>query len=387
MSEKIGKAGRVGVWLAFEVAALWFTTHVGGGFALGTQETQYFVRFGNRAFYLPLFSMAILAVVFYFAWEFQRLCGIRDYKTFFETLFAPAGKLYMVFYDIAFTITVLLAAGATLAGFGNALGGLLGGLKIPLWLGYILGAVVVYLFASYGLKRVLDSSAWMSFGIIVVVILLVVFRLPTIAPNLKNVPATTPLFGPSFFQSPFWFMLMYGSFQVCSIGSYINGGAVLKTHKDSVMAAVLGFLINGLMLVGMCLVLAGNYPAVVKDAAPTLSIIKEMSPVFSILYNLMLLCALVTTAVSMIHANAQRWSTYGKGAKGRWGDDKFRLRVWTVVWIVACWAVSNLGIVTIVKRGYGLLGYIGIIVIVLPVLIVAPRKIVQKRRELVQAAA
>lgn len=93
---------------------------MGGGFALGTQEVQYFVRFGSSAFYFPIITMGILATVFYFAWEFQRLYHVTDYVSFFRTLFAPAGSLFMTLYDIAFSITVVLAAGATLAGFGEA---------------------------------------------------------------------------------------------------------------------------------------------------------------------------------------------------------------------------------------------------------------------------
>ncbi|MEN6388208.1 MAG: hypothetical protein ABFD13_04825 [Candidatus Cryosericum sp.] len=387
MNEKAGKARKTGLWLAFEVGALWFTTHVGGGFALGTQEVQFFLRFGSTAFYFPVISMAILAAVFYFSWEFQRVYQIPDYASFIRTLFGRLGTLWMVFYDIAFSITIVLAAGATLAGFANALGGVLGGVTIPLWLGYILAAVVVYMIASYGLKVVLDSSAYMSLGIVAVIILLVLFRLPRVVSHLPSVPAENP-FAPSFFQSAIWFMMAYAGFQVCSIGSYVNGGAVLKTHKQTVWAAICGFLLNASMLILMTLVLAGNYPDVLKDAAPTLTIVKGMSPIFSILYHLMVLLALITTAVSMIYATAKRWSAASaKWVKsgGRWADDKFRLRIWTIIWIVLVWAVSNIGIVNIVKKGYGTLAYLGWPILILPILIIAPRKIAQKNRELAKA--
>ena len=204
-----------------------------------------------------------------------------------------------------------------------------------MWVGYLIGAVVVYL--------------------------LVLFRLPQIAAHLSSVPSEN-VFAPSFFKSAIWSMLAYAGFQVCTVGSYVNGGAILKTHRDTVIA--------------------GNYPAVLKDAAPSLTIVDGMSPIFSILYYLMLLFALITTAVSVIYSTAKRWSVAtGKNAKGKWADDKFRLRIWTVIWIVLTWAVSNLGLVAIVKKGYGTLAYLGIAILILPILIVAPRKIAQKNRE------
>src|SRR5450756_2970526 len=115
------KAKSLGILLAFEVGALAFTTHVGGGFALGTQEVQYFVKFGKLGLYLPLISMALLSTVLYLAWEFQRLYGISDYKDFFEKFFGRFGRVFMVLYDIVFSCMVVLAAGAALAGMSLSL--------------------------------------------------------------------------------------------------------------------------------------------------------------------------------------------------------------------------------------------------------------------------
>jgi uncharacterized membrane protein YkvI len=375
---------RAGIWLAFEVAALWFTTHVGGGFALGTQEVNFFVRFGKSALIFPLVAMGILAVLLYVCWEYQRLYHIADYKEFFTKLFGPAGRFMQVLFDVIFSVLVVLAAGAAIAGFGNALGGLLGGVTIPLWVGYILAAVVVWTLSSFTLQLVLDSSAYMSFGIIFVIILLVVFRLPKIGAGLAALPST-PIFGGSgtpFLKSAFVMMLTYAGYQAAAMGSYINGGTVLKTHRDTVTTAILGFLLNGILLTLMVLVIAGNYPGIVKEATPVVAIVKQMGPFFSISYNLMLLLALVTTAVSLVFSSARRWAKYGDGAKGRWGDSKFRIKIWVPIWIVLSWAVANLGIVTIVKKGYGYLGYVGVVVLIIPILIIAPMKIAQKNREL-----
>ena len=374
------KAKSLGILLAFEVGALAFTTHVGGGFALGTQEVQYFVKFGKLGLYLPLISMALLSTVLYFAWEFQRLHGISDYKDFFEKFFGRFGKVFMVLYDIVFSCMVVLAAGAALAGMSSALGGLLG-FKISLYLGYLIAAVIVYLIASLGLKVVLASSAWMSIGIIGVIILLIAFRLPQIGSNLVNIPYK-PLFGPTFFTSPFLSMLVYAGFQSTLIGSYINGGSILKTHKDTIGAGIISFLLSGIMLTFMVWTISENYPAVLKDVTPTITIVNQMPSIFTYLYCLMLLLALITTAVSVIYSSAKRWTRYGAGAKGRWGDEKFRLRIWVLIWLVATYVISNVGIVKIIKYGYGFFGYVAIVLLILPILILAPAKIARKNRQL-----
>ena len=64
------------------------------------------------------------------------------------------------------------------------------------------------------------------------------------------------------------------------------------------------------------------------------------------------------------------------------GDEKFRLRIWIIVWLVITYVISNVGIVTIVKKGYGFLGYVGIVVLILPILLFAPAKIARKKKQL-----
>jgi uncharacterized membrane protein YkvI len=136
------------------------------------------------------------------------------------------------------------------------------------------------------------------------------------------------------------------------------------------------------MLTAMVLVISGDYPAILKDATPTITIVNQMAPIFTYLYSLMLLLALITTAVSLVYSSAKRWTRYGASAKGRWGDEKFRLRIWTIVWLVITYVISNVGIVTIVKKGYGFFGYIAIALVILPILIFAPAKIAWKKRQL-----
>jgi uncharacterized membrane protein YkvI len=132
----------------------------------------------------------------------------------------------------------------------------------------------------------------------------------------------------------------------------------------------------------MVLTISGNYPAVLTDATPTITIVHQMPAMFTYLYSLMLLLALITTAVSVIYSSAKRWTRYGAGAKGRWGDEKVRLRIWVLAWLVITYVISNVGIVTIVKKGYGFFGYIAIVLIILPILILAPAKIARKNRQL-----
>jgi uncharacterized membrane protein YkvI len=372
MTKKTATQG--GILAAFNVSAVWFATHVGGGFATGRQGVQFFTRFGTTTFWLPIFSMTLLAIVFYFAWDFARVFKTRNYRAFCDALYAPVQKFASPLFDIGFIIVIPLAAGAAIAGGGNVIGTILG-VSIPLWLGYIIMAVVVYIFASFSLKLVLNAASYMSIGIIIAVIAIVATRLPQV--DFEGVP-TPALFGPSFFKSPVWFALLYATFQSMAVGSYVSVSESLKSRKDVMQAALIGWIMNALMLVLMNIMILGDYPAINSEAVPTIAILNSMNvPVLKYAYNIMLLMALITTAVSMTYAASKRWATMfvPAGGQGKWADESFRQKTWVVIWIVVSWAISNFGLTAIVAKGYGFLGYIGIPLVLLPLLLVAPRKI------------
>ena len=65
MKNRSSKAG-------FGVAAVWFGSHCGGGFATGTLAASYYVRYGAWAIFMPLIALAIMCIVGTIQWEICR---------------------------------------------------------------------------------------------------------------------------------------------------------------------------------------------------------------------------------------------------------------------------------------------------------------------------
>jgi len=60
---------------AFGMAAVWFGTHCGGGFATGNQEVNFYVKYGWYAVFLPIIAMILLG------WAHRNaLVLAKDYK-------------------------------------------------------------------------------------------------------------------------------------------------------------------------------------------------------------------------------------------------------------------------------------------------------------------
>ena len=80
------KRKKIAIPAAIGVAAVWFGTDAGGGFATGRQEVEFFVRFGWHAVWIGLLSMFIMGLAVYFGLEFARIHQVYDYKSWIKKL-------------------------------------------------------------------------------------------------------------------------------------------------------------------------------------------------------------------------------------------------------------------------------------------------------------
>ena len=87
--------GKSGLATMFSVAAVWFGTHVGGGFATGNQTVQYFVKFGYTALFMPAIIIILLGWCYYNGAVMAKNHKAFRYDELAHHLYAPfstAGK-------------------------------------------------------------------------------------------------------------------------------------------------------------------------------------------------------------------------------------------------------------------------------------------------------
>ena len=108
--KKIALTGAIGV------AAVWFGSHAGAGFATGRQEVSYFVKFGWHSIWIGMFAMLITGTAIYFALEIARMYKVYDYKSWLKILFSPHHKIPSILWEIFYLYGAIVAAGAAIAG-------------------------------------------------------------------------------------------------------------------------------------------------------------------------------------------------------------------------------------------------------------------------------
>lgn len=364
MAESTAKSAGWGA--AFSVASVWFGTHVGGGFATGNQAIQYYVQYGWMASFLPMVAMGILALVIREAMLMATTRNMFTYKEVFTELWAPYTKIELTMELFNFVI-ILAAVGGAIAGAASLLTsyGLPYGVSVC-----IIGVILVFL-VIFGVELVIKASAVMS-----VVILIASFTMYfiAIANNSESISAVIAA-RQSQTGTAIWRTLVYSGFQCVAVPSMIAASSMLN-KKGVGRASLLGWLMNGLALTVSCIMLLGYHQDVIAAEAltlPNLYICNTLGiGVLSVCYQVSLFFAFISTCVTTIFTMVQKFEN--KILVNQVTNLKVRRVIVAAIAIIICMCVSLVGLTNIIKYAYGYCGYLGLLVITLPMLTIGHKK-------------
>ena len=162
------------------------------------------------------------------------------------------------------------------------------------------------------------------------------------------------------------------------------------THKGVKRASILGWLMNGGALAAsgamllrwypiLCAIKSTGVDTVASLAArhigdvmklPNQSVVTLMGSGYTwlfVVYTILLFCAFVSTSVTLVYSMIQRFEghCFPKAIKSK----AARSVIVGLIVIGLCYAVSLLGLSTIISKIYGYDGYYALIVVVLPAFI------------------
>jgi len=364
MNEK--SAVTKGTWAAgFSVASVWFGTHVGAGFATGNQVLNYFVNYGWTAVIFPLLSMGILAYVIYVIMKFARLRGLDNYNDTFRELWSPYPWLAITF-EIFYIIIILAAVAAAINGAALLILDVVPALGE--WGSTIIVAVLLIVLCLFGVKLIIAASTILSAGILITAGIMIIV-------GIMNHPNETVA---AFSQSPtdtgtaFWRgVIIYCGFQCVSIPPMI-AAAVTLNQKGVKKAGILGGIMNGGMLALSGLMLLGWKDEIVaagQTALPNLFICNTIGWDWLIIcYSVLLFCAFISTCVTLIYTMILRIDK--KFFVKVDIHEKIRMSIIGIVMVIICMSLSRFGISNIITYAYGYDGYLALVAIVIPVIII-----------------
>ena len=356
-------------------ASVWFGTHVGAGFATGRQEVEFFVQFGWHSLWIGMLSMLIMGTAIFFGLELARIHQIHDYKSFFNKLYAPYQVIFANLWDLLYLYATILGTAVAIAGASELLNQ---ELYIPYGIAVMIIGSLLLLFTIFGSELVRNSSTAMSAVIVGALVIVTYLGIKMGAANLGKIIEQKPT--TAGFGTILWKALLYGAFQSVIIAPLVSVSEPLKTRKSTFMASFYGFIINGFMLTLVCIMLLGFYPEVNKQKLPVYFVTGQLGQKWLFaLYSLIFFFALISTGVGLIFGVVKRFETSWKTETGIFKGILIKRITICLTCLLIAAGISFFGLTAIVAKGYGSLGIFAVFLNIIPLLFIAPIKIMKAR--------
>jgi len=357
--------------IGFGMAAVWFGTHCGGGFATGNQEVNFYVKYGWYAVPIGILAMLLLGYIHRNALIFAKDNQTYDYKSYADKLFHPYEKIFSPLFELGFIILILCGVSAAIAGAATLLTKTVG---VPYGLSITLIGAILLAMTIFGAQLIIDASKYMTYFLLVAVGITFILGINAGWVNFTHIMATRDSFGMSFGAAA-WKALVYVGFQAFTVMPIISCAQDIKTTKECNQFFTYGFAMNGIMLVLACIMLLGFSPAVLKETLPVHYVALGLGYSWIlVLYSLVLFFALVSTAVTLVFASVARFEKVWSSGSGMFETLRARRIAISIGTMVVCTSISIFGLTNIVVKGYGSVGYLGILVVIIPGIFVAGYK-------------
>jgi len=357
--------------VAVGVAFVWFTTQFGGGFASGAQLVQYFVAFGIWALITPILAQAIGAVFQWYGLRFAKLHDAYDYRTFNNKFYGKFAPIFSNLYELVYILLLCLAPSVAFATGGSTMQSLTG---IPYMACTLIIGLFIFFVTIFGTDFVRKAASTLSViiiaGLLIVYIPNIIVSWGEIVKNVKILGADPAPAGPAL-----WSCFIYGAFQLASIGLLYQHAESFKSEKEAGTSMIYGFIVNSglIMLSTLGIMAVATNPDLSKDPLPVITLIKGgvgagfMNPMISIL----IILGAVSTAVNMIAGAVQRVVVALEKPEERRNDGKpsAKTLICALLCTILAFAIAQFGLLPLVKVGYGYLGYVTIVVVLVPFLI------------------
>lgn len=348
----------------WSIALAYVGVMIGAGVSSGQDLLQYFVSFGAWG----LIGVIVLGVLHV---GFGRLMiALGSYYRSDDHSVVLAEISHPVIYrilDIALIITCFIFGFVMIAGAGANLNQQFG---MPFWVGAFLCTVLTIVVSFLDFKKIIGVIG--VFTPVILVMIALIFMTNVLGRHwefseMNRISQTI--------QSPFpsvW-MSVVNYFAVCVMSAiamaFVMGGSIFKINEAEKSGAWGGFMVGVIFFI-TTLILFANSDKVVKSDVPMLAIAKEVNPIFATLYALVIFGLIFNTVFSLYYALGKRFAA---------GSEK-RFKFFVTAFSLSGFVVSFMGFRQLVAVMYPIIGYMGLLMLV--VLVIASyRKKAKIRKE------
>lgn len=327
---------------------------VGAGFASGQEIMQYFNSFG----YWGLGGAIVATVLFAYIGYMMLKMGSRLQATsHHDAIYKLGGKFLGTIIDYILVFTFFGVGVVMIAGAGSMLNQQY---AAPEWIGSLIMTVLIVATIIMPIERVILFIGAITPFLIIALIVIVIYSLYS---NHASLAELEPIALTIKSSLPNWLVsgINYVAFNVSvAAGIAIVIGGSEKNEKIAGMGGLVGGLGVGILIVIAYFAIFFKIADVSSAGLPLLSIIQDLSPALGILMTVVLFGMIYNTGVAEFYAFVARFNTMGTK----------KAYIFAILTGVAGFILSFVGFIDLVAYFYPLIGYLGLLLIV--ILIIAP---------------
>ena len=337
---------------------------IAGGYATGRELVEFFLPAGPWGGILGMVvSMLVWSAVLMISFELARVGRAYDYRTFFKLLL---GRGWFLF-EIAYFLLVVLIMAVMGAAAGEIAFDLFGLPRLAGSLGMIAATGLVLFYSNATIEKFLSLSvAYLYLVYIVFVIWSFAAFGDRIEANFAAVPVDTG-----------WFKagITYAGYNVATIPAVLFCIRHLTRRREALVAGALAGPLGMLPGVLFYIAMMGWYAEIGAEALPSAFVLAKLeAPWFEWAFQIAVLLTLVDTGVALLHAINERVArVYEERTLPM--PPIVRPALAVTVMIVSVYAAAAVGLIDLIAKGYGLLTYAFIVLLILPVLTVGVLRI------------
>lgn len=332
---------------------------IGGGYATGRELVEFFLPAGPLGGLLGMVvSMLVWSAVLAVSFELARRARAYDYRSFLKLLLGRAWFLF----EIAYLLLIVLILAVMGAAAGEIVHSLFG---VPRLVGSLLmiAAVAVILFySSAAIEKFLSLTVGYLYLVYIVFVIWCVF---SFGGRIEAALAAEPI-------GDRWFMagVTYAGYNVATIPAVLFSIRHLTRRREAVTAGLLAGPLGMLPGLAFYLAMIGYHREIGEVALPSAFLLAKLhAPWFEWAFQAAVLLTLVDTGVPILHAVNERVAKAYE-ERQRVMPRALRPALALGIMVLSVYAAAAVGLIGLIAKGYGLLTYAFIALLVLPVLTV-----------------
>jgi uncharacterized membrane protein YkvI len=332
---------------------------IGGGYATGRELVEFFLPAGPWGGLLGMVvSMLVWSVVLMISFELARRAHAYDYRSFCKLLLGPGWFLF----EIAYLMLIVIILAVMGAAAGEITHGLFGNPKVVGSLVMIIATGLVLFYSNATIEKFLTLSVGYLY---LVYIIFAIWSLVAFGDRIQANFAAASV-GNEWFKAG----ITYAGYNVATIPAVLFCIRHLTRRREAMVAGLLAGPLGMLPGVVFYIAMMGYYGEIGAVALPSAFLLAKLqAPWFEWAFQIAVLMTLVDTGVAMLHAINERVAkVYSE--RGLMLPRIVRPALSITVLLISVYAASAVGLVGLIAKGYGLLTYAFIVLLILPVLTV-----------------